>query len=118
VPCLHSCPPCYDTQIVMGKEVPKPELERLSKQFAGLTTGLVAWPYLDLPFTPWRRCAEPWRALWAAAMFASRQSTVPHAEALCRTRRTQPMPACRQAPFAFAEISFLVYVVIRHVACT
>lgn len=40
----------------MGKEVPQPELERLSKQFADLTTGLIAWPYLDLPFTPWRRC--------------------------------------------------------------
>lgn len=42
-------------QVVMGKEVPQPLLERLSAQFAELTMGLVAWPYLDLPFSPWRK---------------------------------------------------------------
>ncbi len=54
-------PTCADTwllpcmQVVMGEEVPQPVLERLSSQFAILTMGLVAWPYLDLPFTPWRK---------------------------------------------------------------
>lgn len=42
-------------QVVMGEEVPQPVLERLSSKFATLTMGLVAWPYLDLPFTPWRK---------------------------------------------------------------
>lgn len=39
----------------MGREVPQPLLGRLSTQFADLTIGLVAWPYLDLPGTPWRK---------------------------------------------------------------
>jgi hypothetical protein len=42
----------------MGHEVPKPELESLSKQYADLTMGLVGWPYLDLPFTMWRRWVQ------------------------------------------------------------
>jgi hypothetical protein len=42
-------------QVVMGEEVPQPVLERLSNQFATLTIGLVAWPYLDIPFSPWRK---------------------------------------------------------------
>jgi hypothetical protein len=51
-------------QVVMGEEVPGPMLERLSSLYADLTMGLVAWPYLDLPFTPWRKYVSPcWRAL-------------------------------------------------------
>lgn len=51
-----ACAVCWTTmQVVMGEEVPGPMLERLSSLYANLTMGLVAWPYLDLPLTPWRR---------------------------------------------------------------
>lgn len=39
----------------MGREVEQPVLERLNEEFNALTIGLVAWPYMDLPFTPWRK---------------------------------------------------------------
>jgi hypothetical protein len=55
----HLCCVCgTHVQVVMGEEVPGPLLERLSSLYADLTIGLVAWPYLDLPFTPWRRCVQ------------------------------------------------------------
>jgi hypothetical protein len=59
-------------QVVMGYELPRDELQRLSDLFSVLGVGLLAWPYLDLPFTPFRRSGAVgalWRCGAAAAAF-------------------------------------------------
>ena len=39
----------------MGRRYNSDELAQLSKQFATWTSGFLAWPWLDLPFTPYAR---------------------------------------------------------------
>lgn len=42
-------------QVAMGQAIPDAELHRLSDLFNAVTRGLVAWPFLDIPFTPWNK---------------------------------------------------------------
>jgi hypothetical protein len=42
-------------QIVMGRSIPEQQLHHLGSLFSSLTAGLVAWPYIDLPFTSWHK---------------------------------------------------------------
>ncbi|WIA16755.1 hypothetical protein OEZ85_013407 [Tetradesmus obliquus] len=42
-------------QIVMGRSIPEQQLQHLGGLFSSLTAGLVAWPYIDIPFTPWHK---------------------------------------------------------------
>jgi hypothetical protein len=42
-------------QIVMGRSIPEQQLQHLGSLFSSLTAGLVAWPYIDLPFTSWHK---------------------------------------------------------------
>jgi hypothetical protein len=42
-------------QIVMGRSIPEQQLQHLGNLFSTLTAGLVAWPYIDLPFTGWHK---------------------------------------------------------------
>lgn len=42
-------------QIVMGRSIPEQQLQHLGGLFSSLTAGLVAWPYIDVPFTPWHK---------------------------------------------------------------
>jgi hypothetical protein len=47
---------CAAVQIVMGRSIPEQQLQHLGSLFSTLTAGLVAWPYIDLPFTGWHKC--------------------------------------------------------------
>lgn len=42
-------------QVVMGHEVEPDEVQHLSKLFNCLSGGVLAWPYLDIPFTPFNK---------------------------------------------------------------
>lgn len=39
----------------MGRTIPQDELAHLGSLFNSLTAGLVAWPYLDIPCTPFHK---------------------------------------------------------------
>jgi hypothetical protein len=51
LPLLATCP-----QVALGHGIAQNELMHLSDLFSSLTKGLIAWPYLDIPFTNWHRC--------------------------------------------------------------
>lgn len=41
--------------VVLGRDYPQAKLERLSSLFTAWTGGMLAWPFIDLPFTPFGR---------------------------------------------------------------
>eukprot|EP00878_Enallax_costatus_P006453 GHUV01006765.1.p1 GENE.GHUV01006765.1~~GHUV01006765.1.p1 ORF type:complete len:278 (+),score=70.74 GHUV01006765.1:164-997(+) len=53
--CLKMLTFDFILQVAMGRTIPDDELKRLSALFNNVTCGLVAWPFWDIPFTPWHK---------------------------------------------------------------
>eukprot|EP00775_Hariotina_reticulata_P007859 gene7859-8055_t len=63
-------------QVVLGHRIAQDELVHLSNLFSSLTKGLIAWPYLDIPFTNWHRALKAQQELvsyFQAGVTAARQ---------------------------------------------
>jgi hypothetical protein len=50
---LHVC-----LQVVMGRDYPEATISRLSGLYTTWAGGLLAWPFIDLPFTPFGKAVR------------------------------------------------------------